>query len=309
MITLRAANGAQAQITPEFGMNCFSWQVPTDTDSLELLWSEPGFATGEKRPSGSGIPLLFPFPGRLRGTTFEHDGQTYEIPPGDGRGNAIHGFVLNRAWQVTEQEESAVTAAFRASRDAPEVLQMWPADFEITVGYRLEPHALRTQIQIHNPDTRPLPWGLGAHPYFRLPLGAGAAADCRVQLPVSSEWELDEMLPTGVRKPLSNAAAFRKGVPFGDLQLDNVFTDLEEADGQRWATIFDDHNGRKLSLHFSTAFRECVVYNPPHREAICIEPYSCVPGAQGLTQVDSGWRTLAAGDTAQFDVDYVLSPA
>jgi aldose 1-epimerase len=41
-------------------------------------------------------------------------------------------------------------------------------------------------------------------------------------------------------------------------------------------------------------FRECVVYTPPHREAICIEPLTCAAGAAALAQrgIDAGWRVL-----------------
>ena len=54
-----------------------------------------------------------------------------------------------------------------------------------------------------------------------------------------------------------------------------------------------------VELEFSDLFRECVVYTPPHRQAICIEPYSCLPGAFHLVdrQVDTGIRILEPGET------------
>ncbi|MFM7803819.1 MAG: hypothetical protein ACKPGK_04935 [Verrucomicrobiota bacterium] len=69
----------------------------------------------------------------------------------------------------------------------------------------------------------------------------------------------------------------------------------------------------QLELEFGSAFRELVVYNPPHREAICIEPYTCVPGATHLPSFgsdrkpasrDLGWKTLAPG--AQEKLDMIL---
>jgi len=42
-----------------------------------------------------------------------------------------------------------------------------------------------------------------------------------------------------------------------------------------------------------------VVYTPPHREAICIEPYTCVPGAFNLNErgIAAGLRMVAPGDS------------
>ncbi|HEX3727623.1 MAG TPA: hypothetical protein VHV08_15320, partial [Pirellulales bacterium] len=92
-VTIRdAASGATAKIAPEMGFNCYSFQVLSSQGTIETLWSAADFTSGQARPSGSGIPLLFPFAGRIRGTSFEYAGKEFKLPAGDGRGNAIHGF-------------------------------------------------------------------------------------------------------------------------------------------------------------------------------------------------------------------------
>ncbi len=101
-----AQSGASARILVSLGLNCFQFQVPSTTGPLDVLWSEPGFENGDRRASGSGIPVLFPFPGRIAGTTLTWQGKPYTLEAGDGRGNAIHGFVHERAWRVIEQEPS-----------------------------------------------------------------------------------------------------------------------------------------------------------------------------------------------------------
>ena len=84
---------------------------------------------------------------------------------------------------------------------------------------------------MENPGSEPLPFGLGTHPYFRLPLGArGTAEDCRISLPVSSQWELVQMNATGQRTPRADAAQLQQAVRFGDLQLDCVFSGLLSRD-------------------------------------------------------------------------------
>ena len=74
------------------------------------------------------------------------------------------------------------------------------------------------------------------------------------------------------------------------------------------ATIADPESGHQVSVTFDRAFRECVVYTPPHREAICIEPYTCVPDAFRLERdgVNAGLRVLSPGESFQAHVDMKL---
>lgn len=302
--------GSRARILTGFGFNCFEFQVRGPNGPLDVLWSVDNFESGQERASSSGIPLLFPFPGRIPGEEFLWEGKSYPLAAGDGRGNAIHGFVLNRPWRVLEQTSTKVRGEFQCSRDAPEVLKCWPADFQLTVTYELHGNSLRCEITATNPDERPLPCGLGTHPYFRLPLGGPSADDCQVQLPVQAEWELAEMLPTGARVPLETAAAYAEGRAFQELTLDNVFSGLR-FDGRRCTTsLRDTASGLRVDQRFTDAFRELVVYTPPHREAICIEPYTCVPGAQQLQAdqgLDTGFRVLAPGESFTAEIEIEVS--
>jgi len=53
VITMRdEAAGSLAQVLPEFGFNCYRFRAVLDDKQVEVLWSEEGFESGEKRPSG-----------------------------------------------------------------------------------------------------------------------------------------------------------------------------------------------------------------------------------------------------------------
>lgn len=288
---------ATATIAVGFGFNCFRFTVERNGKSMEVLWSAPDFAAGTARPSGSGIPLLFPFPGRIRQGQLSWGGKQYALPQTDGRGNAIHGFVLKRPWRVVDQQANRVTGEFQASVDDPSLLELWPADFRIRATYALEQATLSCRLEVDNPDRRPLPCGLGTHPYFRIPLGGDRGDACLVSLPVSTQWELAELLPTGRRLPLEDAAALQAGVPFGDMKYDNVFSGLQWRDGWCRSRIYDPTTRVTVEQSFDNSFRECVVFTPPHREAICIEPLTCVPGPFELTEkgIDGGLRILEPG--------------
>lgn len=303
-----ADSGASARILPGLGFNCCSFEVPSAEGRLELLWSVAGFAEGNHSPSGSGIPILFPFPGRIPGAVLHWQDQDYQLVANDGLGNAIHGFVLDRPWRILDQSDRHVVGQFQASIDEPELLNCWPADFCITTTYEVHGSALQGRYLLENPDDRPLPCGLGAHPYFRLPLGGPQRDDCQIRVPVSAQWQLENLLASGEVVPLDSATDLTNGVDFGQLQLDNVFTGLTFQEKQCRATIQDPHSERTLCLTFNDMFQQCVLYNPPHREAICIEPYSCVPGAFELshTAAPTGLMVLEPGQSAEGAVDIAL---
>jgi aldose 1-epimerase len=292
-------SGARASVLVGLGFNCYRFLVRHGDSDLDVLWSESEFDSGLKRAAGSGIPVLFPFPGRIAGQTLTWQGRQFALAAGDGRGNAIHGFVLSRPWRIVERSAQHVRGQFQASVDDPTLLDCWPADFRITASYSIDHHTLSSELLIENPDQQPLPCGLGLHPYFRTPLGGSDAGACIVRLPVASRWELVEMLPTGKKLPVPQAERYRAGVELSSLVLDDVFSDLPFEDDWCQASIFDPGSGRRVKISFDRAFSNCVVYNPPHREALCIEPYTCVPDAFRLESagVDAGLRVLQPGES------------
>ena len=297
--------GAQASVAPELGFNCFSFRAPLGNEWVETLWAHPDFLAGTQRPSGSGIPLLFPFGGRIPGTSFEYEGKTYELEPGDAHGNAIHGFVMQRPWRVVEQSESRVVGEFQASVDEPDLHRRWPADFRIRVVYDVTGGGLFSQINVTNPGDRPLPFGLATHAYFRIPPGGqpSEAEQTIVRVPVRGAWKLAELIPTGEQAEMGELAALPEGIPLAGRAFDNVFTDLTYDHGRAVTSLHNPLRGCTLTQTFDESFRHAVVYTPPHREAICIEPYTALPNpfrleAAGIPtglrflQPSESWNTL-----------------
>lgn len=306
IILKNEAAGSVAEILPGLGFNCHRFAAMHAGQQVEVLYSAPNFALGTERASRSGTPILFPFPGRIPGTEFVWEGTTYNLEAGDGRGNAIHGFVHTRPWRIVEQTPTRVVGQFHAGRDDPALLSRWPADFRITATYVLDDSTLKMHYLMENPGDTLLPCGLGTHPYFKLPLGGHDTGACLVKLPMTERWELADMLPTGRRLPLEQPGRFVAGQPFDEMTLDDVFTGLMFRGGWCEPTIHDPQSGATVTVAFGTAFRECVVYTPPHRQAICIEPYTCVPGPFGLSQrgIDAGMRILPPGGSFEARVEF-----
>jgi aldose 1-epimerase len=299
------AAGSRAEIAPALGFNCHRFVAPHAGRPVEVLYAAEKFLAGTERPSGSGTPILFPFPGRIAGASFVWEGRQYRLEAADGRGNAIHGFVYTRPWRVVEQTATRVVGQFHALRDDPSLTERWPTDFRITATYVLDERVLKMHYLVENPGKTPLPCGLGTHPYFQVPLGGPEAAACVVKLPVAQRWELAELLPTGRRLNLEQPGRFAAGQPFGELRLDDAFSGLAFSGGWCQASIHDPHSGASVTVAMDTAFREMVVYTPPHRQAICIEPCTCVPGAMVLTArgIDAGLRIVPPGGSFEARVE------
>jgi aldose 1-epimerase len=297
---------AWAEVWPALGFNCIRWQVRRGDETLDLLYDDPDLF-GDGRPTRSGIPVLFPFPNRIRAGRFDWGGKEYQLPCNESGGkNAIHGFVCQRPWRVVDHGANTtrawVTGEFRGATDAADCAGLWPADYQLRITYALIPGRLRLEAEVVNPDTTALPFGLGFHPYFRLPFAAqGEADECHVTVAARSFWQLTDSLPTGERSPVDPRCDLNRPRRYGDLQLDDVLTDLPtitaDTDGlYEYATI-QGATATTLRIRCSPSFQQMVVYTPGHRQAFCVEPYTCVTDAVNLQArgIDAGLLTLQAG--------------
>jgi aldose 1-epimerase len=296
-----ASTGSTAKVAAHLGFNCYEFRAMVGGQVVDVLDSAPDFAQGDHKPSGHGIPLLFPYPNRIRGGRFSWGGCEYSLSTDAvpyNAGNAIHGLCIDRPWRVAARGGHYVVGQFQLSADAPDRRACWPADFLIEVRYEVGPAALRADIRIVNPDDRPLPWGFGTHPYFRLPLSRESdPKHCLIEVPAAEEWELVDCLPTGKRRRVGKGKDLRDGEYFPGLKLDDVLTGLTVEGDAVESLIMDEKSGLQVTQRADAVFRELVIYTPADRNAICLEPYTCATDAINLSArgINAGWRVLQPG--------------
>jgi aldose 1-epimerase len=314
---IAADESVRAEIWPQWGFNCLRWQVrQADGRWADIFYTAPDWETNPV-PTRSGHPILFPFPGRLRDGVLTQGGNEYRLPANDStKRHAIHGFTPRNPWRVVdsnEDEEFAfVTGEFRLGKDLPEAAPLWPADFTLAVTYRLYRDKLRVDAAVRNLGTVALPFGLGYHPYFRLPgVNDPDVGGHVLQANVTEVWEAVENLPTGWRKDVPGDLDFRHPTPIGATALDHVFTGVRaprtELGGMLELAVLSHPEAMgRVRFLADPVFRELVLFTPPHRQAVAVEPYTCSADAPNLAArgIDSGWQTLAPGAEWEAAVEY-----
>jgi len=293
-----AATDSLIEVWPAHGFNCLRWRHR----GHDLLYAAPDWESNPV-PTRSGIPILFPFPNRIRDGRFTHDGQAFTLPKNDStKANAIHGFAPRNAWTVFGYAADAagawLHADFRIAENAPESKDLWPGDATLSVVYRFTGSKIRMEFRVANAGKTSFPFGIGLHPYFTIP-GAATVDDTELHAPARSVWPLTDSLPSGPKQPVPDALNFNRPRRIAGINLDTVYGDLgvirTGPDGMllRAALKRPDGDGQ-LEVWTTADFRESVLFTPVHRQALCVEPYTCVTDAANLTG-DAGWQTLPPG--------------
>lgn len=301
VVVLRDGESARAEIAPALGNDCFAYD--TALPVLEAL----SFEEFVKKPTSYGIPLLFPFPNRIRDGAFTFQGKRYEINP------PRHGFVRDKAWKVvgtgaSETEGAWIRSEIKAGDYPGQILDQFPFPFTLQVTYRLKRTGLELHVAAENTGDHDMPAGFGIHPYFRRPEKG------TIQVPAAKRWELTDSLPTGKLLDLDPRFDLRQARDIAEVQLDDIYAaPIADASGRVQCFLNDDVNKVRTVVEFNQKqFPHIVVYTPPApRPAICIEPNTCPTDAFNLQErgVQADVIVLKPGARAEFEVRIYSQPA
>ena len=297
-------SGASARVLPSYGFNLFDLRLPAAGTIRRAVAARDDWEKTPDKPARNGVPILFPYPGRIAFAKFSFDGKEYELPPAKAP-HAIHGFAHEASWDVVEHVADATSARlkgrFQISKQTPQFSSGWPADAILEVEYALAGRRLTMTTTVVNPSEHVLPFGFGIHPYFHLPLDpSGDPARTKAIFPASRFWVLKDSLPTGDRVEVDARLDFRRGQSMKGLALDDVLTDLTFEGEHCVCRLIDEALGAEFRLGFDSGFRELVVFTPAGNEdrVIAVEPYTQAPDAVHLEArgIDAGLKSLKAGE-------------
>ena len=152
------------------------------------------FLADQTKNVRGGIPLLFPFAGKLADETFALTGTKMKQ----------HGFGRNRAWSVTERDATSVRMTLAA--DA-ETRAQWPYAFTAHHTVMLVPRGLQLELTIVAAE-QALPISPGWHPYFAIAAADKGAVRGDVAGVTADRLGDDREFDFGVPAPLEGRARF-----------------------------------------------------------------------------------------------------
>ena len=126
-----------------------------------------------------------------------------------------------------------------------------------------------------------------------------------------SDGELEGNLPTGKKLAVDAARNLTKPRAYSELALDDVLCVQPVKDSTiEFGRMKQQPDGAELIVRGSKDFREVVVFTPPHKQAFCIEPYTCTTDAINLQPrgIDAGWRVLEPGREFRTWIDITARP-
>ncbi len=203
------------------GAQLGSWKI----GDLEYIWQRnPNFW-------GGSAPILFPIIGELKGPgkTTVINGKPYKM--------SIHGFVAGMDFKVVKQSENAVTLRVEATE---ETLEKYPFKFALETEYRLSDNGFSQSFRVINNGKEDMPYFVGAHPGFNLPLFEGDSFE-----DYTVEFEKEEK---------DEAYRIDEEGLVDDSRFDNIFQNgrkipLDHSIFNTGALIFQQMNSRSVKLY------------------------------------------------------------
>ena len=123
-------------------------------------------------------PILFPIVGVLKDGKAESAEGTVSL--------ARHGLARLNQFEVVEQSPSSVTLQLKSTE---ETLKSYPYDFELKLIFSVAGDTLTQTYEVTNTGNVVLPFTLGAHPAFNIPVpGVGAASLDQYYLLFTHSW-------------------------------------------------------------------------------------------------------------------------
>ncbi|WP_199431314.1 aldose 1-epimerase family protein [Qaidamihabitans albus] len=232
------------------------------------------FDPADKPPKGAGQVLL-PWPNRTKDARWTYRGEPQRLEMTEPkRGNAIHGLVRNREWQLLEHAESSIRMAIDIV-DEPG----WPVPLHAVIDYELAPRELTVTHELRNDGESPVGVGVGTHPYLRI--GDVPTDELTLTLPATRvrPYDADEQLPYAEERDVAGTEYdLRAGRPVAELDLDTAFGGLEAADDDRYHHLLA-HDETTLDVWTERSFGWVQVFTPgelgSRGRAIAIEPMTC----------------------------------
>ena len=211
--------------------------------------------------------LLAPWVNRVRNGNYSFQGRNYQLPITEpALGNAIHGFLARKPFQVIEKKTDADRAILKLLHvyegDYPGF--PFPFDFQLTYELHANGH-FYVMFDIKNKGNQRMPFAIGWHPYFTFP--DTDLSDLEISFRPQSKFLSDSQMIPLREEPVE----YTEPVDLAKESLDNVFR-LQKAE-YHTTTLTNKRTHASLCIKQNAAdFPFLVVFAPENEACVAIEP-------------------------------------
>ena len=213
-----------------------------------------------------------PYSGPLFGPGFSFGGVNYAL----GRTvkeepTATHGDAWIAPFSVLHHDQASLSLEINHEPDAGTFPFRWRGN----LGYELTDNGLTIRLRVTSRDHRPMPAGIGFHPYFPKPPGT------RLCFEAVGVWPPDapEAVAQGCGHMI-DGLSFRDGPDVSEMVVDRLY---EGWDGR--ATLIAP-DGFRTVIAADGALDKMQIYSAWHYPYVCVEPVS---------NANDGFNRMAAG--------------
>ncbi len=234
--------------------------------------------------SDTGSFPMAPWTNRIKDARFSFLENTHQLQSNSNDQSAIHGVVRSFPWRLTDRSPISARMVFN-SKEQPIDQINYPFAFGAIQRFEISPNSITIDLSITNLDSRPIPIGVGHHPYIHRHLFSNQD-QLSAKLHVDGRYPAEGCIPTGDPIDDEICARFRDGHPIGNPGLDDVFSGF-----QSHAQLIWDQSEIIMDMSCSSNMNHLVVYTPQNEdgsenEFVCIEPTTMVN--DGFNRAQSG---------------------
>lgn len=214
---------------------------------------------------------LVPYCDLVTGGGFDFGGVHYHLPRNHpGIADPIHGEGWISEWQSlnVSEHEATLELNHRAAQEG------FPFAYTASLRFLLGEDRLLVGISVRNDDPRPMPAGIGIHPYFQ------RTSDTMVRVNCARVWPAEAVTKRLPAIPVPSEWDFRAPRTLGEVDLDNSFAWWDCRYDIEWRS-----ERTRLTVTADPIFRNLLIFVPKGGDHFCMEPISNAMDAFNLAHL------------------------
>lgn len=259
--------GYEASVSPESGAALLSLRRG---DFQILRKARPLNAALDDPREASCFPCA-PWFGRLY-NGLQFNGNSWPVAPTlpvADPGHALHGYGWVRPWRVCETDNASVLLEMEYTPFEGG----FPFKFSSSLMYRLSDDGMHVRLTVLNTDTKPMPAGLGLHPYFERTAGT------QICFNAGSFWSPPADGGNGSESSIPDDVDYSAPKALPNETIDHSFAGFD-------GNIVIAQGDRRITLTCDAPILH--LYAPKSEDYFCLEPITHLPGRFGLDQLPPG---------------------